>query len=94
MQFATIMQSRLNVYILHAIQRIFSKLFGQLLVYLLNKRAIGQQVGQFNAKFRLTVNWTLLRLFDFMIIAQIIVKLIIDLTNTCVVNMLVMKNTA
>ena len=72
----------------------FKSFFGQLLVYLLNKRAIGQKVAQFNAKFRLTLNWTLLCLFDFMIIAQIIVRFIMDLTNTRVVNMLVMKNTA
>ena len=59
-----------------------------------NKRAIGQKVAQFITKFRLTLNWTLLCLFDFMIIAQIIVRFIIDLTNTHAVNMLVMKNTA
>ena len=94
MQFATNMQSHLNVYILHAIQHIFTKLFGQLLIYLLKKRVIGQNVAQFNAKFRLTLNWTSFRLFDCMIIAQIIVRFIINLTNMHVVNMLVMKNTA
>ena len=52
------------------------------------------EVVQFNAKFGLTLNWTLLHLFDFMIIAQIIVRFMMDLTNTHVVNMLVMKNTA
>ena len=72
----------------------YSKLFDQLLVYLLNKRAIGQKVAQFNAKFRLTLNWTLLHLLDFTIMAQIIVGLIMDLTNTRVVDMLVIKNTA
>ena len=62
--------------------------------FLVNKRAIGQKVAQFNAKFRLTLNWTLFRLFDFMIIAQIIVRFIMDLTSTRLVNMLVMKNAA
>ena len=41
--------------------------------------------------------WPIAHLFnkyDFMIIAQIIVRLIINLTNTRVVNMLVIKNTA
>ena len=52
------------------------------------------EVAQFNAKFRLTLNWTLLHLLDFMIIAQIIARFRIDLTNTRVVNILVMKNTA
>ena len=36
----------------------------------------------------------LLRLFDFIIIAQIIVRFIMDLANTSLVNMFVMKNTA
>ena len=40
------------------------------------------KVVQFNAKFRLKLNWTLLCLFDFMIIAQIIVRFIMNLTNT------------
>ena len=52
------------------------------------------KVAQLNAKFRLTLNWTLLRLFDFMIIAQFIVKFAMDLANPSVVNMLVMKTTA
>ena len=52
------------------------------------------EVAQFNAKFLLTLNWTLLRLFDFKVIAQIIVKFVMDLTNTRLVYMLVMKNTA
>ena len=55
---------------------------------------IGQKVAQFNAKFQLMLNWTLLCLFDFMIIAQIIVRFIMYLTNMHVINMLVMKNTA
>ena len=58
-KFATIMLSRFHVYVLHAIQRIFEMLFGQLLVYLISQM-----------KWRnLMLNWTLLRLFDFMIIA-------------------------
>ena len=61
---------------------------------MLNKQAISQKVVQINAKFRLTLNWTLLRLYDFMTTAPIIVRLIMDLTNTRVVNMLVIKNTA
>ena len=68
--------------------------FLAMLVYLLNKQAIGQKVAQFNAKFQLTLSWTLLCLLDFMIIAQIIVRFIMDFTNTYIVNMLVMKNTA
>ena len=36
-KFATIMQSRFHVYVLHAIQRIFEMLFGQLPVYLLSQ---------------------------------------------------------
>ena len=52
------------------------------------------EVAQFNAKFRLTLNWTLLRLFDFMIVSQIIVRFMMDLANTCVFNMIIIKNKA
>ena len=47
------------------------------------------EVAQFNAKFRLALNWTLLRLFDFIIICT-------DRSGSykCVVNMLVIKNPA
>ena len=48
-------------------------------------------MAQFNAKFQLTLNWTLLRLFDFMIIAQFIVKFAMDLANPSVVNVQLKK---
>ena len=50
------------------------------------------EVAQLYAKFQLTLNWILLRLFNFMIIAQIIVRFMMDLTNMRAVNMLVIKN--
>ena len=77
------MQSRLNVYVLH-------KAFWSIVHFIVKSN----EVAHFNAKFRLTLNWTLLRLFDFMIIVQIIVSFLMNLRNTRVVDMLVMKNTA
>ena len=86
------MQSRLNVYVLHANSTYLVKVF--CLIARLFVKSNEVPVAQLNSKFRLTLNWTLLRLFDFVIIAQIIVRLMMDLTNACAVNMIVMKYTA